>query len=154
MAKIHQFCGYMTRSAVLLKPNVANIVLYNFCKQKFVQHAPIMITIDCNGHFLLIFEEKCPNYATGLKFLRRPFSVCVWVFCAPNVKIGIFCKSIACPLSEAKTHWMLNFVPIGLFMASYQGLYAKFVSMMSPKYLIVENDGELMLMTLHSDFLP
>ena len=23
-------------------------------------------------------------------------------------KIGIFCKSIACPVSEAKTHWMVN----------------------------------------------
>ena len=35
-------------------------------------------------------------------------------------------------------------------MASYQGLYAKFVSMMSPKCSIVENDGELMLMALHA----
>lgn len=33
-------------------------------------------------------------------------------------------------------------------MASYQGLFAKFVSMMSPKCSIVENDGELMLMAL------
>ena len=40
---------------VLLKPNVA------------VQHGPIKIVIDCNGHSLLIFEEKCPNYASGPK---------------------------------------------------------------------------------------
>ena len=32
---------------VLLKPNVANILLFNFCEQKFVQHAPITIAIDC-----------------------------------------------------------------------------------------------------------
>ena len=36
--------------------------------------------------------------------------------------------------------------PIELCMASYQGLYAKFISMMSLKCSIVENDGELMLM--------
>ena len=35
-------------------------------------------------------------------------------------------------------------------MASNQGLYAKFVSMMSPKYSIAENDGELMMMALHT----
>ena len=41
--------------------------------------------------------------------------------------------------------------PIELCMASYQGLYARFVSMMSPKCSIVENDGELMLfLAFHS----
>ena len=49
-------------------------------------------------------------------------------------------------LIEAKTHWMVNW----LCTASYQGLYAKFVSMMSPKCSIVENDVELMLMALHT----
>ena len=41
-------------------------------------------------------------------------------------------------------------------MASYEykGLYAKFVSMMSPKCSIVENDGEFMLIALHTHFLP
>ena len=38
--------------------------------------------------------------------------------------------------------------PIELCMASNQGLYVKFVSMMSPKCSIVENDGDLMLMAL------
>ena len=41
-----------------------------------------------------------------------------------------------------------------LYKASYQGLCAKFISMMSPKRSIVENDGELMYMTLHAHFLP
>ena len=55
--------GYVARSAVLFKPNVVNILLFNFCEQKFVQHGPIKIAIDSNGLFLLIFEEKWPNYA-------------------------------------------------------------------------------------------
>ena len=53
--------GSVAHSAVLLKPNVANILLYNFCGKKFVQHGPIMIAIDCNGLSLFIFEEKWPN---------------------------------------------------------------------------------------------
>ena len=32
--------------------------------------------------------------------------------------------------------------PIGLSMASYQGLYVKFVSMMSPKLSVVKDNGE------------
>ena len=44
--------------------------------------------------------------------------------------------------------------PVELFSASYQGVYAKFVSMMSPKCSIIENDGELLLMALHTHFLP
>ena len=43
---------------VLLKANVANILLFNFCEQKFVQHDPITIAIDCNDLCLLIFKEK------------------------------------------------------------------------------------------------
>ena len=50
--------GYVALSAVLLKPNVANIIHFNFFEQKFVQRGPIMIAIDCNGFSLLIFEEK------------------------------------------------------------------------------------------------
>ena len=38
----------MARRVILLKPNVANIFLLNFCEQKFVQHGPIKIAIDCN----------------------------------------------------------------------------------------------------------
>ena len=39
--------GCVERSAVLLKPNFANILLVNFCEQKFVQHDPIMLIIVC-----------------------------------------------------------------------------------------------------------
>ena len=41
--------GCVARSGGLLKPNIANILLFNFCKQKFVQRGPITIAIDCNG---------------------------------------------------------------------------------------------------------
>ena len=61
--------GYMARGAVLLKSNVVNILLFNFCEQKLVQHGPVTIAIDCNGLSLLIFEEKWPNYASRPKFV-------------------------------------------------------------------------------------
>ena len=69
-------------------------------------------------------------------------------------KIGILCKSIAGSLSENAFGRQLASTPkpIGLCMASYQGLYPKFVSLMSPKCSIVENDGALMLVALHAQF--
>ena len=76
-------------------PKVVNILLFNLCEQKFVQHGPMTIAIDCNGLSSLIFEEKWPNYASAPKsasnndsfWVRRLFNVCVWFFCAPNAKI-------------------------------------------------------------------
>ena len=47
--------GCVARSAVLLKSNVSYILRFNFCDQKFVQHGPITINIDCN--------DKCNNFA-------------------------------------------------------------------------------------------
>ena len=69
--------GYVGRSAVLLKPNVVNIILFNFCEQKFVQLGPKTIAIACNGLFLLIFEEKWPNYASEPKSAPNSDSGCV-----------------------------------------------------------------------------
>ena len=40
--------GCVARSAVLLKPNVAYILLFNFCEQKFVQHGPITIALTAS----------------------------------------------------------------------------------------------------------
>ena len=37
----------VARSAILLKPNVANILLFNFWEQKFVQYGPITIASPC-----------------------------------------------------------------------------------------------------------
>ena len=69
--------GYVAFSVFLLKPNVANILLFNICEQIFVQLGPITIGIDCSGFFLLIFEEKWPNYASGPK--SAPNSNSFWV---------------------------------------------------------------------------
>ena len=85
----------VTCSAVLLKPNVAGILLLNFCEQKFIQHGPIKIAIVCNGLSLFIFEETWHNYASEPKsapnsdsfWVRRLFNVCVRVFCAPCATI-------------------------------------------------------------------
>ena len=85
----------VARSAVLLIPNITNTLLFNFCVQKFVQHGPITVAIDCNDLSLLIFEEKWPNYASGSKsapnsdlfWVRWLFNVCMRVFCAPNATI-------------------------------------------------------------------
>ena len=63
------------RSAVLLKLNVAKILLFNFSEQEFVQHGPITIAIDCNDLSLLIFEEKLPNYVSGVKSATKQWLV-------------------------------------------------------------------------------
>ena len=64
--------GYVARRAVLLKPNVANILFLNFCEQKFVQHGPITIAIDCNGLVLLIFEKKLAQICLWTKIRTKP----------------------------------------------------------------------------------
>ena len=97
--------GCVARSAVLLKLNVANILLFSFCEQKFVQHGPITIAIDCNGLSLLIFKEKCLNYAVGPKsapnsdsfWVRRFFNVCVR-FSVPQMRQ--FCLFKYPPISK------------------------------------------------------
>ena len=82
-------------TSTLRRPNVANILLFNFCEQKFIQHGPITIAIDCNGLLFLIFEEKWPNYASGQK--SAPNSKTFWV---RRLLIFFFPKSasIAVPL--------------------------------------------------------
>ena len=87
--------GCVACRAVLLKSNVDNILFFNFCAQKFVQHGPITIAIDRNRIFVLVCEEKWPNYASGPKsapnsdsfYVCRLLNVCVRVFCAPNATI-------------------------------------------------------------------
>ena len=90
-----------------------------------------MIAIGCNGLFLLICEEKWTKilmtgfgsvdfsmYACGI-FVPQMQQFCLftypprskWASSEKKIffpKSGIFCKSIAGPLSEAKTHWMVN----------------------------------------------
>ena len=98
--------GCVACSAVVLKTNVANIIVFNFCEQKFVQHGLITIAIDCDGLSLLILEEKWLKYGSGPKsalncdsfWVHRIFNVCVWVFCAPNATILLV-------YIPAKTKW-------------------------------------------------
>ena len=62
--KIDYYVDCVTSGPVLLKPNVVHVILFNFWKQKFVEHGTVTLAIDPNGGSLLIFEKKWPNYAT------------------------------------------------------------------------------------------
>lgn len=66
-------------------------------------------------------------------------------------KIGNLFKPFAAPRIGALEQLALIPKPIRLCAASYQGLYAKSVSMMFPKCSTVENDGELMMMAQSND---
>ena len=115
--------GCVAHSAVLLKPNVANILLFNFCEQKFVQHGLVTIAIDCNGLSLLIFEGKWSNYASGPKYapncdsfwVRRLFNVFLRVFCVPNA--AILLVYIPANIKKSFTWWFF-FTKIGIFCQS------------------------------------
>ena len=124
-----------------VEPIVANILLFNFCEQKFVQPGPITIAIDFNGLSLLIFEEKLPNYASGPKsapnsdsfWVRRHFKVCVRVFCAPNATI--FC-SHTCQ-DQNKLHlkrWFFIFAKIGIFCNANAGSLPSVVQVYTQPY--------------------
>ena len=75
--KIDCYVGCVASGPVLLKPNVVHVILFNFWKQKFVEHCTVMLAIDRNGGSLLIFEEKWPNDATVPK--SAPNSHSLWV---------------------------------------------------------------------------
>ena len=71
-------------SAVLLKLNIANILLFNFCEQKFVQHSPLTVMASpC------LFSRKngpiMPLDQNPHQTVTR--NVCVRVFCVPNMAI-------------------------------------------------------------------
>ena len=86
---------------------VADILLFNFCEQKFVQLGPITIAIDCNGLYLLIFVlgastfqcmhtgflcSKCDNFAClHTRQDQNELHLKRWFF-------SFVCKSIAGPL--------------------------------------------------------
>ena len=65
--------GCVARSAILLKPNVANIYLFNFCEQKFVQHGPITIAIACNG--LAYFRRKMAQLCLWTKIRTKQWLI-------------------------------------------------------------------------------
>ena len=84
--------GCVARNAVLLKPNVANILLFNFCEQKFTQHGPIAIAIDCklfskkNGPIMPLDQNR---YQTVTHFGCVGFSMRVGFLCPK-------CDNIVC----------------------------------------------------------
>ena len=123
--------GCVPSSAVLLKPNVVNILLFNFCEQKFVQHGPITIAIDCNGLSLLIFEEKLPNYVSGPKSALNSDSF--WVRRLSMYAAGgsvsqmrQFCLITFPPRSKwASSEKTIFFSKIGIFYKSIAGLLSE-----------------------------
>ena len=52
--KIDCYVGCVASDPALLKPNVVHVILFNFWKQKFVEHRTITLAIDRNGSSLLI----------------------------------------------------------------------------------------------------
>ena len=67
---------------------ISNILFFNFCEQKFVQHGPITIAIDCNGLSLLIFEKKMVQLWVWTKICIKQWLV--WGFLCPK------CDNFAC----------------------------------------------------------
>ena len=89
----------------------------NFCEQKYVQRGLITIAIGCIGLFLLIVEEKWPNYASGPKFapnsdsfwVRRFFNVCVWsteTKCCQYPPLHFLWTKIRSKWSDNDRHWL------------------------------------------------
>ena len=95
---IECYFGCVTRSAVLLKPNVATIILFNFCEKKFVQHSPIMPQ-EQNPH-QTVNRFECVGslmYACGFSVSQmRQF--CLFTYpprskWASSAKIIFFCQN-------------------------------------------------------------
>ena len=86
--KIDCYLGCVESGPVLLKSNVVHVILFNFWKQKFVEHGTVTLAIDRNGSLLLIFEEKWPNDATVPK--PAPNSHSLWVHRLLNDDFRIF----------------------------------------------------------------
>ena len=90
-------------------------------------------------------REKPKTVCTPENIAAVAESVCE----APSTSIQ--CRSQQLNISETSLRRILH---EDLGTTSYKGLYAKFVSMTSSKCSIVENDSELILMALHTHFLP
>ena len=97
-------CGTYRRP---IKTNVANILLLNFCEQKFVQHTLITIAIDCNGHLLLIFEENWPNYASCAKIRTKQWLI-LGALAFQCIHAGFLCPkcdNFACFTYLSRSNW-------------------------------------------------
>lgn len=74
--KIEGYCGCVASGNVLLK---TNIILFKFCKQKFISHGTMTLS-GGNCDFLLIFELKWTNDAAGPK--TTPITRCKCASCS------------------------------------------------------------------------
>ena len=102
--------------AILLKPNVANILLFNFCEQKFVQQrSPLSVTASpCSiskKNVPIMFLNQNPHQ-TVTRFGCVGFSMYACGFSVPQMRLfrlftytprwkwGIFCKSTCHNISQ------------------------------------------------------
>ena len=101
----------------------------------------------CVGFSMYVFGFSMLQMRQFCLFTYPPSSK--WV---SSKKMIFFCQN----LYLLTVGWSIGFKSWTTWpcMSSYQGLYAKFISIMSPKCSIVENDVELMLMALYAHFLP
>ena len=58
--KIDCYVGCVASRAVLLKPNVDHIILFNFWKRKLVEQGTATLATGCHGNSLLTFEKNSP----------------------------------------------------------------------------------------------
>ena len=86
--KIDCYVSCVASGPVLLKPNDIHVILFNFWKQKFVEHDTVTLAIDRDGGSLLILEEKWPNDTTVPK--SAPKSHLLWVHRFLNDDFWIF----------------------------------------------------------------
>ena len=114
------YVGCVASSPVLLKPNVVPVILFNFWKQKFVEHGTVTLAIGPNGGSLLVFAEKWPNDATVPKsapnshslWVHRLLNDEVWNFWASNATILLI--DLIDPLpKQSKMYWKIGLIEWG-----------------------------------------
>ena len=132
VAKRHQICdwnaifkkraqsiecsfGCVTRSAVLSKPNVTNILLFTFCEQKFVQHGPI--TIACS-----FSKKKMVQLCLCIKIRTKQWLV-LGASSVQSMRAGFLCPkcvNFACLHDQNELHLKIRFffAKIGIFCNS------------------------------------
>ena len=118
--KIDCYVGHLSSGPVLLKPNVVHVILFNFWKQKFVEHGTVTLAIDRNGGFLLLFEEKWPNDATVPQsapnshslWVHRILNDDVWIFRASNATILLIGLIDLLP-KRSKIYWKIGLIKWG-----------------------------------------
>ena len=97
----------MAPSVVPLKPNVANILLFNFCEQKFVQHGLIKIAIDCKNGPIMPLDQN--PHQTVTRFWCSGFSIYACGFSVPQMQQ--FCLLTYPPRSKSASSEKMIFLP-------------------------------------------